>query len=106
MCISYPLIAATFSAEADCRVEFVAEPFAGQPTGQLDADHALPEAQHLRVVAQDRPLHREAVVGGDGADAGHLVGADRDAQSGAADQQRSVGLAVGDQRAAATATCG
>ena len=34
---------------------------------------------------------------GDGPDAGHLVGADRHAKAGAADQQRPVGLALGDQ---------
>src|SRR5690606_5833636 len=79
------------------RVEDVAEPLPGQPAGQLDPDHPLPEAEHLGVVAEHRTLHRERVVRGHGADPGHLVGADRDAEPGAADQQRTVGLALGDQ---------
>ena len=42
-------------------------------------------------------LDGEAVVGGDRADAGDLVRRDRHAQAGAADQQRPVGVAGGDQ---------
>ena len=70
----------------------------GQPARQLDADDALAEAQHLGVVRQHRAFDGEAVVGGHGADPGHLVGADGHAETGAADQQRAVGVTVGDQR--------
>jgi hypothetical protein len=67
-----------------------------QPAGQFQPHHLLPEAQHLRVVGEHRALHGEAVVSGDGADSGHLVGADRNAETGATHQQRAVGLALGD----------
>src|SRR5699024_1286334 len=81
---------------AGARVELVAEPFLGEAAGELDTDHALPEAEHLGVVRQHRPLHRVGVVGGDGADAVHLVRRDRHAHPGAAHQQRPVRLAVDD----------
>ena len=69
-------MASTLGAEAGGGVELVAEPFPGEAAGELDADDALPEAQHLGVVGQDRALDGEAVMGGDSPDAGHLVGAD------------------------------
>jgi hypothetical protein len=76
-------------------IETVAEPFADEFLGQFQPDHALAHGEDLGVVAQDRAFHGVAVVGGDGPDAGDLVGRDRHAQAGAADQQRPVGVALG-----------
>lgn len=78
-------------------VKLVAEPLASQAAGQLDADHALAHAQHLGVVALDAALDAEAVVGRHGADALDLVGGNGDTETSAADEQRAVGLALGDE---------
>ena len=56
-----------------------------------------PMREHLRVVREDAALDREAVVRGDGADAGDLVRGDRDSDAGAAQQDGAVGFALGDQ---------
>src|SRR5699024_7085583 len=63
---------------------------------QFQADDALPEAQDLGVVAEYAALDGITVVRGGGANAGDLVGCYGDTQTGAADQQRAVGLAGGD----------
>ena len=76
------------------RVEAVREPVGGELLGQLDADDALAEAEHLGVVGQDGALDGERVVGRHGADARHLVGGDGDAQAGAADEKGPVSLAL------------
>ena len=79
------------------RVEAVGQPLAREAAGQLDADDALAHGEHLRVVGEHAALDREAVVRGHGTDAGHLVRGDRDAEPGAADEQRAVGFALGDE---------
>ena len=83
-------------AVRDSLIEALEEPALIKVLSQLDADDPLAEAQHLRVVGQHRAFDREAVVGGDCADTGHLVCADGHAEAGAADQQCPVGASVGD----------
>lgn len=78
-------------------VEAVVEPVGGQLLGQLNADDTLAHAEDLGVVAEDGALHGEGVVGSHGADAGHLVGGDGDAETGTADEETTVSLAVLDQ---------
>ena len=78
-------------------IETVCQPVGGKLLGQLDPDNALPETQHLSVVAQNRPLHGERVVRGDSPDARHLVGRDGDTQARAANEETAVGLAFFDQ---------
>ena len=56
-----------------------------------------PNVSTWALLLRTRALYREAVVCGDGADAGDLVGRDRHAQTGSADQQRPVGVAGGDE---------
>lgn len=78
-------------------VKLVAQPLLRQPPRQLQSDNPLTHAQHLRVVAQHTPLHAEAVVCGDGTNALDLVGCDSDAETGAADEKGTIGLALGDE---------
>src|SRR5699024_10459347 len=47
-------------------VEAIGEPFPGQPPCQLQADHPLPEGEHLGVIAQHQAFHGVAVVSGAG----------------------------------------
>src|SRR6478736_5777728 len=79
-------------------VERVGQPLGREPPGELQADDALAHGEHLAVVGQDRTLHAERVVRDRGSDARHLVGRDRDADTGAAEQDRAVGLTVRDAR--------
>ena len=64
---------------------------------ELEAHDPLPEGEHLGVVGEDSALNGEVVVGGDGPRPLDLVGRDGHAETGAADQQRSVGLACSHQ---------
>jgi len=84
----------------------IAQPLAHQPPGQFDSDDPLPEAQYLGVVGEHGAFDGEAVVCGDRTYSRHLVGADGDAESGAADQECTIGLPPATMRAAATATWG
>src|SRR5699024_7262138 len=77
-------------------VELVVAPLAGQTPGQLQADDALAETQNLGVVAENAAFDGIAVVRGDGADAGHLVGRYGNAEASAANQYGPVGLACRD----------
>ena len=78
-------------------VKHVAQPLARQAPRQLQTDHALSHAQHLRVVGQDGALYREGVVGGHGTHAADLVCRDGDAEARAADEERAVRLASGNE---------
>jgi len=60
------------------------------------ADHARAEAEHVDVVVLDALVRRMHIVADRGADALHLVGADRGADAGAADHQPALDLARGD----------
>lgn len=78
-------------------VEAVVEPVTGELLGELNTDDTLTHAQDLGVVAQDGALNGERVVSSDGTDAGHLVGGDGNTQTGAADEQTTVSLALLDE---------
>lgn len=82
---------------AALRIKLVTEPLGSQSTGKLKANNALTHAKNLGVVALDTTLDAEAVVGGHGTDALDLVGGDGDAQTSAADEQSTVGLALCDE---------
>jgi hypothetical protein len=71
-------------------IESISHPLPDQSSRKLDADDALPETQDLGVVGEHGALDAEAVVGGDGADAGDFVGGDSDAEAGAADENGAV----------------
>lgn len=62
-------------------VKGVSEPLLCQATGKLDADDPLTHAEHLSVVGEDSALNGEAVVCRDSANAGNLVGGDRDTEA-------------------------
>ncbi|EAL93398.1 uncharacterized protein AFUA_2G11030 [Aspergillus fumigatus Af293] len=78
-------------------VEAIGEPFVGELLGQLNADDTLAEAEDLRVVAEDGTFHGERVMSGHSADAGDLIGGDGDTQTGAADEETAVSLALLDE---------
>ena len=78
-------------------VKHVAEPFLGQATRELDPDDPFAHAEHLRVVAEDGSLDREAIMCRHSAHALDLVRRDGNAETGAADQKGSVDLAGRDQ---------
>ena len=78
-------------------VKAVGHPFVGELLRKLDADDTLAHAEDLSIVGEDRALHGEGVVGRDGADAGNLVGGDGHTQSGTADEESTVSLALGDE---------
>lgn len=63
------------------RVKDVAEPLLGQSAGQLQANDARTETQHLGVVGENGALDAEAVVCCHGADGGDFVGGDGDAEA-------------------------
>lgn len=63
------------------RVKLVPEPIARELACELEPNHARAETQHLRVVGEDRALDAERVVRCHGADAGHLVGRNGDAEA-------------------------
>ena len=65
--------------------------------GRVGVEPAAGQRQHVGVVVAAAHLRLLGVVGVDRADAVDLVGDDRDADAGAADDHRPVGLAVADQ---------
>ena len=79
------------------RVEAVRQPLGSELLSQFDTDDTLAEAEHLSVVALDRALNAERIVGGHGADTGHLVRGDGDAQAGTTNEKGAVGLAILDE---------
>lgn len=79
-------------------VEAQLNPLVDELLGQLEADDALAEAQHLRIVGQHAALHAVRVVRGHRPDALDFVGGDGDAQPRAADQEGAVGLYTCDSR--------
>lgn len=78
-------------------IEAVGNPLGGELLREFDANDTLAHAEHLGVVAEDRALDGERVVGGHGPDAGHLVGGNGDAEASAADEEAAVSLAVADE---------
>lgn len=85
------------SSRGTLRIEAVGNPFGSQLLSQLNTNDPLTEAEDLGVVAQDGPLDGERVVGSDGTDSRHLVGRDGDAQTGTADEETTVRLALADE---------
>ena len=77
-------------------IEGVVEELLGEAACQLEADHALTEAQDLCIVGQHEALNGEGVMRRTGADALDLVGCHGDAQPGTADEDAAIGLAFGD----------
>jgi len=101
------LIASTLAAEAEVypnislspphrslthRIKPIPQPLLHQPSRKLQPNDPLPQTQHLRIIAQHRPLNTEAIMRRHGSDPSDLVRGNRDAQPGAADQQRAVGF--------------
>lgn len=78
-------------------IELVGHPLVGEALGQLKADNALAEAENLGIVAEDGALNGEGVVGSHSTDAAHLVGGNGDSQTGAADEESTVSLAIPDK---------
>lgn len=77
-------------------IEMVSTPLPHQPPRQLKPNNPLAHTQHLRIIAQNTPLHREAIMRSHSPDARDLVRRDRDSKPSAADQDRAVGIALGD----------
>lgn len=84
------------SSASTARVEFVSQPLLCQLPCQLQADDTLTHAENLGVVAQNGPLDRVGVVGGDGTHAVDLVGGNGDTETGTTDEECSVNLAASD----------
>lgn len=78
-------------------VEAVTEPVNGKLLSELNTDNTLTHAEDLSVVAQDGALNGEGVVGSDGTNARNLVCGDSDTQTGTADEQATVSLALSDE---------
>ena len=76
--------------------ELGGEPDAHQGPRELGPDDTRAHGHDLGVVRLARPLGRVGVVHLGGANSGHLVGGDRHADPGAADQDPAVVLAAGD----------
>lgn len=81
---------------AALRVKLVTQPLLRKSSGKLLADDSLAHTQNLGIIAQNRALYTEAVVCCYGSDALDLVGGDGHAESSAADQKGTIGLAVSD----------
>jgi hypothetical protein len=68
----------------------IPQPLLNQPSRQLQPNDPLPKTQHLSIITQHRSLHTKAIMCSHGTNTSDLVRGDRDAESGAADQERAV----------------
>lgn len=75
-------------------IKSIVQPIQSQLLGQLNTNNPLPKTQDLGIVTQDSALNGKGVVGSHGANAGHFVGGNGDAESRATDEEPTVSFAL------------
>lgn len=68
------------------------DPLVDQLLRQLESNDALAETQHLGIVGQDTPFDTVRIMRRHGSDPLNFVGRNGDAETGAADEEGSIGL--------------